>query len=324
MRRLLPCAFLLALAACAEEPPGGGDTDADASARDATQRDAGGDGSSDSGVEEDLGVEDAGNIDVPDASIDAGPDAGTDAGPDAEDAEPTDADPPDLGVDAGSIEDLSDEFDDSATFMNWSLRDVVEGTPAQYTVLDIDTTTTDHLTIVPTASHWLNDTAGVFMFKTITGDFVMRTQVSTWDTMFAGQSIMVPYNTAGLMARDPAGATGPENWIEIANGYTSSFTGAIDMSTANSVSDLSEVPTSNPVELQICRLQDLFKVYYRSDASTDWTLAHNRVRPDLPATLQVGVAVNAYMTARIRAELDWIRFARPSTEADCTMDIPPR
>ena len=307
----------------------------DATPEDAAPEDAGDDaGDAEPSDADDSDAADAGSLDADDASeLDA---EVADADPldgDQLDATDPDAQPADANDDAGSVDSgptgiaqLNDEFEDSATLSDWTLRDVEEGTPAQYGTLDIDTTTAGHLTIIPSATaQWLHAQRSIFMYKLVTGDFVMRVRVRAVQAADPTMEPVLMFNSGGILARDPASTNGMENWVLMLLGYQAFDIGTRDASTNNSNTSISAIRAStiSDGELIICRLGTSFYTYYNTPNKNVWTQTDWFVRNNMPQTLQVGIAIDAGGTQpHLRAEFDWIRFAVPLQQSDCTVDIP--
>jgi hypothetical protein len=261
---------------------------------------------------------------VADAALDAAIDAQTDASSDASvlDGSAMDAN----NADAVPISSLSDEFNDPATLSNWTILNVLEGRPAAYTKLDIDTSTVGQMTIVPTESFWFDDDEGTLVFKLVTGDFVMQTSVSATNINDPTQAPFQQYNSGGLMVRDPASHMGAhaENWIIVTAGFESQSAGTEDGSTLASNSSLNFRPGGFKFDLVICRLGSRFHIFSRVRGEAFWQDVDDDTRTDLPATLQAGIAAQAFgMPADVLLEFDYVRFAVPMTLSDCTAPIPP-
>src|SRR5437762_2744931 len=70
---------------------------------------------------------------------------------------------------------LNDEFNDPATLKDWT-----DLYPARHDVLDINNSAAGQLTAIPVAMNyntWYSDNVGVYLYKTVTGDFVVETAV---------------------------------------------------------------------------------------------------------------------------------------------------
>ncbi|MFK7887451.1 MAG: hypothetical protein AB8G16_11365, partial [Gammaproteobacteria bacterium] len=215
---------------------------------------------------------------------------------------------------------FSDEFNNADTLDNWSRRHVVENTPAQYTLLDTNATTAGHLTIVPTQTPgWFADGDAPLLFKMIDGNFSVHTRVTTRGIADPLGAPVATFNSAGLMLRDPAGATaGNENHIMVNVGRQSPNTGSETKNTINSGSQLILSDGAHSGELVLCRVGSAIHTFRRLDGDVDWIELQNYDRPDLPATLQVGMIANAFSGADLQAEFDFVRrLTTPATAIDC-------
>jgi hypothetical protein len=78
----------------------------------------------------------------------------------------------------------------------------------------------------------------------------------------------------------------------------------------------------------MCRIDGDFYLYARPAGTTTWTLINDAgdaapvSRPDLPATVQLGMALNFSAGADLDVAFDQITLAptAPATPADCTAD----
>jgi hypothetical protein len=346
MRALLIVGLIFASAACSEDPGTNGTMDAakadsgnvsrDADPADADRTDAN---------PTDADSVDAGEADAEPTDADQTDADQTDAEPtDAElmDAEPTDAESmdaentdavttdagnPDTGASDGGVEMLNDEFDDPSTFSNWNVRDMVEGTQAQYSTLDIATSTPGNLTIIPDRpSYWEAANRAIFIYKLLAGDFIMHASLRVGQVSNINTPPSIDFNSAGLMARNAASSTTSENWTLITMGYQATTIGTRDASTFNNMTNISSFRGSTQTvgELVLCRIGPNFYTYYTTPNKGTWVWTDWFVRNDLPASLQVGIAAEANGTQpHMRAEFDWIRFGKPSVQSDCTMNLPP-
>jgi len=152
---------------------------------------------------------------------------------------------------------FDDEFN-SDTLSQWSRRHLVEGSAAQYTVLDIDQSEPGALTIVPTRTPgWFASGDAPLIFKLVSGNFSVETSVLADSTTSPGSPPNTTFNSAGLMARNPTGANGPENHIMVNVGtQNSSIVGSVgseSKNTANSSSQLDLIAGANSGRLILCR-----------------------------------------------------------------------
>lgn len=231
----------------------------------------------------------------------------------------------DLVVSIGPPTDtFSDEFT-SDSLGDWTLRHQAEATAAQYTVLDINASTPGVLTIVPTQTPgWFAAGDGPLIFKNLTGDFAVHTRVLADSVSAPGQAPASDFNSAGLMARNASGASGPENYVMLNAGRqdnrVAGGVGSETKTTVDSSSTLFIDAGSNAGDLVLCRIGDQFHSFRWLTSDGSWTATTTASRPDLPATLQVGMVVNAFVApADIRASFEFIRLLpTPITVNDCT------
>jgi beta-lactam-binding protein with PASTA domain len=216
---------------------------------------------------------------------------------------------------------FSDEFNTNS-LSDWSLRHQVEGTAAQYSVLDINQSRPGFLSIVPNQTPgWFAGGDAPLIFKTLSGNFAVHTRVLADSVSSPGQAPGSNFNSAGLMARNASGASGPENYIMLNIGRQNNATGAGSetKTTVNSNSTLFLDSGSNEGQLVLCRVGDTFYSYRFLSVDLSWILLDSFSRPDLPSSLQVGMVVNAFNApADIRAEFDFIRLLpTPSNVNEC-------
>lgn len=273
----------------------------------------------DAGVDEgaDGGDPDAGEPDAGDPDRDAGP---FDASPPRDAGPARDAGPRDAAVLSSFI---ADEFDAPGDLTQWTRLHVEQGVPARHSRLEV---LDGHLLVEPTAHNgWFEDDKGPFLFQMVTGDFVARTYVRAVNRNNPVVPPTAQYNSTGFVARDPASVVGgQENWVMYNVGYQETFTGSEGKTTVSSGSTLFIIQGAAAGELVLCRRGDTFRMLRRLEGEDTLTETNVFERPDLPATLQLGVVANGYTaTPNLRAEFDWVRIARPQSDADCRADIAP-
>jgi beta-lactam-binding protein with PASTA domain len=229
-----------------------------------------------------------------------------------------------LVVSLGPASAFSDEFN-ANSIGDWSLRHIIEGTPAQFTTLDIDQSTTGALTIIPTQTPgWFAADDGPLVFKLLSGNFAVHIQVTSDSIANPGQPPGSDFNSAGLMARNPSGASGPENYVMLntgrQDGRIPGRIGSETKTTVNSSSTLFIDQGAHFGELILCRVGDNFHSFRFLDGDAGWTATDTFSRSDLPNTLQVGLVVNAFTTpVDLRATFDFIRLRpAPVSASDCT------
>jgi len=236
-----------------------------------------------------------------------------------------------------NLEALSDEFDNAASLAGWTELSAVEGHKNFVERLDVNETHAGELFLAPYASGWFEDDRGAFLFKEVTGDFDV-----TFRLLTTGKETDVPqksYSLAGLMARAPRDVTmdtwvpGEENWIFITTGYGAYTKFVKQIETKTTVTSKSDLRLTNIrdgwIELRVIRLGGVFFTLYKVEDGT-WTRGRAFLRPDLPETLQVGIAAysnGAYFgsertpeefntnpengPADLLVRGDYIRFQRP-------------
>lgn len=231
---------------------------------------------------------------------------------------------------ATPIAGLSDEFNDDATLAQWNEIAQVEGwgpKGMQLNELSINASQSGRMVIQPHTGGWYEDYRGALTFKEVTGDFVItsRVRITDRDNIGGNDADNIPndsqYSLGGLMIRTPRaitngltdwqpgnrqddGTNNGENYVFLSMGFT---TGPRNFSfevktTRNSRSQLETTAlgqTPNEVELQIARIGTSVITLYRLEGQTDWTVHRRYSRPDMPATMQVGMV----------AYTDWDKMA---------------
>jgi hypothetical protein len=242
--------------------------------------------------------------DTPTTSGSGEPDASSSTGGDAEstgratESAGSSSDGESSSASSGGLEPFDfEDFDDPEGIDAWFIRDVVEGTPAQYTTLDFDVTASSNLTIIPTTSGWFNDYDGPFVYKLVSGDFMMETHVNVTGLADPDGPPTQTYNSAGLMLRDPANVPMGEDWVVHNTGYQEyqefgvASEGKI---TINSSSTLTTSPGAHFGRLRICRFGGDIAVARYLDGDDGWTDTVEPYPDLLPDEVQAGVAVTAW------------------------------
>ncbi|MBK6939443.1 MAG: hypothetical protein IPH13_04425 [Planctomycetes bacterium] len=158
------------------------------------------------------------------------------------------------------------------------------------------------------ASIWFDDHEGPALLRSITGDFDVRSTVRVFDPAAPNQPPAPFYRLAGLVARSPQNAPGALDWVHVAiGGGDGSVPFAFeDKTTDDSVSDFLLHPgAAMDSELRIVRQGATFTLFARPVGAPQWQLLRSHVRPDLPATLEVGpmtYSLNAPAGIRARFE----------------------
>ncbi len=195
---------------------------------------------------------------------------------------------------------LSDEFDSAHSVTNWQRIHQVEGWGNDaLQVFDINTTQPGRMTMVPHTSSWYAEWRGELTYKTVTGDFVITTDVET-----TGRSRVRPpmalYSLAGIMVRTPRTMTNPSQWTPGGQNYVFLSTGAANnpgtfqyevKTTVNSQSTL-YISNGAPARssIQVARIGPHLILLRRGPGGA-WQVHQRYFRPDMPATLQAGLTV---------------------------------
>jgi DNA-binding beta-propeller fold protein YncE len=100
---------------------------------------------------------------------------------------------------------LSDEFDQASTLSEWSRNEIEEGWNApKLEQWDIHHTTPGHMRLMPYTSSWYQDFTGAYVYKEISGDFVLTTRLQVTNRAGTGRPNSA-YSLAGLMIRADRG-----------------------------------------------------------------------------------------------------------------------
>ena len=164
---------------------------------------------------------------------------------------------------------------------------------------------------------WFEGSSGPLVWQLVEGNFMVTADVTSRRLANPDQPPLATYRTGGLMARNPADAT--ENYVFIAVGSEENPEAVETKTTTNSQSVYDEVPWPGAEgEVRICRIGPRFEMLIRERGGT-WQTLDVYQRPDLPAALQVGPFGFAYQQdPDLRVSFDWVRFAYPSQQSDCT------
>jgi hypothetical protein len=187
-----------------------------------------------------------------------------------------------------------DDFDDPGELDDWTLRHEWEGTAAQYTTLDFDVTTPGAMTMIPTTSGWFGDHDGPFVFKLVSGDFIIETYVTVTGVADPDGPPTQTYNSAGLMIRDPANEAMGEDWVIHNTGYQEFGVASEGKITIDSSSILTTSPGAHFGRLRICRFGGDIAVTRWLDGDPGWTDTVAAYPDLLPDEVQAGMAATAW------------------------------
>jgi hypothetical protein len=171
---------------------------------------------------------------------------------------------------------------------------------------------------------WFNDSAGVLVFKPVSGNFKATTTLRTRSESEPDQPPAAAIRLGGLMARDPASdESRMQNYVHIVVGNGPDGVLAVEHKTTTNNRSVYEAPPwpSSDAQLRICRVGSTYSMYKRPLGSKTWQLAASYERPDLPETLQVGADVySPNAPPDLRARWDEITFERVTDPRGCTSD----
>jgi hypothetical protein len=197
------------------------------------------------------------------------------------------------------LTELSDEFDSASTLTNWHRIYQTEGWDNNALEhFDINTSRPGRMFMLPHTSSWYAEWRGELTYKTVTGDFVITTDVEPRSRSGTGapQSL---YSLAGIMVRAPRTMTHPNQWTPGGQNYVFLSLGAASdpgqfqfevKTTENSQSTLHITPGVARAQIQVARLGGHFIMLRRNEGGS-WTVHRRYSRPDMPATLQAGLTV---------------------------------
>lgn len=156
------------------------------------------------------------------------------------------------------IQLLNDEFEDGGTLLNWKNINQEEGWGiSQLEQYNINDSVTDALFLLPRTVSWFGEYRGAYLFKYISGDFVLTTEV----TVTGRDGVSLPsssYSLAGIMIREPVenpGGSNQQNYIFMSLGQATGPGNDFEIkNTCHSNSCLDVVPiTSNTAQIRLAR-----------------------------------------------------------------------
>jgi len=195
------------------------------------------------------------------------------------------------------LSNLSDEFEDSSTLVDWQRIYQVEQWGAdQLEVYDIAQSRPGWMRMVPYTSVWYQDWRGALSFKEVTGDFMVTTHIQPTNRAGTGAPGS-QYSLAGIMIRAPRNIT-PQTWTPGGENYVFLSIGAagdpgvfqFEVKTTVASDSILVYTDANTSEATIrsARLGDYFILLRRSPGE-DWVIHRRYHREDMPETLQVGM-----------------------------------
>ena len=164
------------------------------------------------------------------------------------------------------IQLLNDEFNDANTLSNWKNINEYEGwNITQLESYNVDDSTEGNLFLKPYTQGWFGEYKGAYLFKFISGNFVLTTEV--YATGRDGQNLpATDFSLAGLMVREPLDypnqdasldwQAGEQNYIFMAIGQASGPGYDFEIkNTCNSLSCVDIVPiNTNRSKIRMARI----------------------------------------------------------------------
>lgn len=245
------------------------------------------------------------------------------------------------------IGNLNDDFTSKTTLSKWLTHHETEGWPDFTDKVEINEEE-GVFHIEPNTTGWYGDFhRGPFYFKTIRGDFTVKTRIKV-----TGKNTTSPkrgYSLAGLMVRSPRpnvakDKKGVENWLFLSTG-SAKKKGQAEFETKNTVNGKSKLKVfegkSGWITLAISRIGNTFYQFYNYDNAKEWVLLRVMERPEMPEEVQVGMlaysdfwSLFTWFLFKNRkkfntkaktgkpdliAKFDFIHFKRPKTDSDVRM-----
>jgi len=162
---------------------------------------------------------------------------------------------------------------------------------------DINESNAGSMTMVPHSSSWFEEWRGVHAYKSVTGDFVVTTDVQPTSRSGSGAPNAL-FSLSGIMVRSPRTMTsGALDWTPNGQNYIFLSTGAANTpgtyqfevkDNRNSVSQLHITPGAPSAKIQVARIGAVFLVLRRIEGG-EWEIHRRYVREDMPTSLHVGL-----------------------------------
>lgn len=197
---------------------------------------------------------------------------------------------------AADLQSLSTRFDRPEALQGWQ-EFQVPGWVSKWQPPQIEN---GRLVLRPRSSGWFEDNTAGHLYREVTGDFIVTTRLKV-----EGTQTPVPqrsFSLAGLFIREPRPLTKAtwtpqqENWLFFSVG-TAFPAGQPQFEIKSTYSSLSTLKISDAQEgwtrLRIARSGELFTLLYQQENSDQWQVLDQFIRPDLSATLNVGLTAYA-------------------------------
>lgn len=174
---------------------------------------------------------------------------------------------------------------------------------------------------VPEEAGWYSDRSGPFLYRVVSGDFMVETRARSVQSADGESRPLGSYNSNGLLVRDASGDQGDMRWLMYNFGQQESFYGTEAKSTVpnwdgfhiqqlagfDSRSTFWLTPLPEDIveaRLRVCRIGSEFRFFKQLPGSDAWEEEHNR-----PDTVVLGNGAER-PTAGVDED-GVIRFIRP-------------
>lgn len=186
------------------------------------------------------------------------------------------------------VASLSDEFDSPETLKRWTNLSDAERLPQRFESESIDG---GLLRLLPNSGAWWAGYHGGFLYKEVTGDFVITTRLKV--TSRSGDEPSQIWTISGLLIR----ALRSDNWLYLMTGRGPGTSRVIDAKSTIDGRNVWDIVPAQPgwYELRIARFGPYFIEFTRPEGGA-WTERKRIFRPDLPNTLQAGINVTSDFT----------------------------
>lgn len=203
---------------------------------------------------------------------------------------------------ANPLSQYSDEFDFNYTTNQWSRVNQTEGWNVEHLeIWNVNQTQPSRMVMQPYTSTWYANWRGPMVYKQITGNFAITTQIhiSDLDDSDADDIPSSNYSLGGLMIRTPTGITNPEtdwssgieNYVFLSLGHGVGSQPQFEVKTTINGNSQLELTSSNgytTADIQIARINNAVITLLRLP-NQDWQVHRRFERTDMPDTLQVGL-----------------------------------
>ncbi len=186
------------------------------------------------------------------------------------------------------------------------------------------------LMIRPRPGKWWGQEVGAYVYREVSGDFVMSVNVRVRDANSEIPSAPPREGIAlaGIVVRNPDSRKGSDNWVLLQVGYFNNHFCIKAETTHDSQSSWSTTTHGDSARLRLCRMDGQFHAFVwknREWLPLQFKTMNNRLvdrlpRDDLPPIVQVGLACSTDQF-NLQAEFEQVKTAKPKSLEDLTNPI---